>query len=274
MTLTGTPMPLGKRQIYCVGLGVKELSHLTLESLSIIEKAQFILHIGLEGRRLNQLNPNTRSLEKLYWSGRQDWDTYKTIAKLIVDTARSVKGSTVFATEGNPAIFNDITWEIVARATKSRIPVRILPGISCLDVLPIDLYCDLGDVGAQIFEANQLVLYDLSMNPYLSTFILQVGWFGISVLTKSQDRRPDKLDPLIEHLLKFYSEKHPAIFAMSAIRPGKPCVVFQTTVGKISRYAPKIHSAMTLYLPRQEVRVKNYAFYRFLKKRQSLQKTK
>jgi hypothetical protein len=247
-----------------LGLGIQGLSHLTLEALKTIRKAEIVLHIGLTGRHLEKLNPNVKSLEHLYWSGRNDLDTYRRVAKEVIDTARTLSGSTVFAVDGNPAFFNDITWEIYARATKRRIPVAILAGISCLDVLAIDVFCDPGDVGTQIFEANQLVLYNLTMNPYLSTFILQIGWFGTSILTKACDRRRKRFNPFISHLLKFYPGTHPAIFVMSAEKPGRTSVMLRTTVSQIGSHAKKVHSGMTLYLPRMDIRVKNQNFYKSL----------
>ena len=210
------------------------------------------------------MNPNIRSLEHLYWSGKKDWDTYKAIAKSVIDTACSIDGSTVFAVDGNPGFFNDITWEIYARATRKHIAVKILAGISCLDVLAIDLFCEMGDVGTQIFEANQLVIYDLPMHPYLSTFILQVGWFGISVLTEKLDRRRERFGPLVDHLLKFYSKTHPAIFVISSEKPDGPTIIFRTQISQIDSYADEIHSGMTLYLPRLDVKVRNREFYQSL----------
>jgi len=254
-----------KRQIYCVGLGIRGFSHLTQEALKTIQKAETVLHIGLTGKHLERLNPSVKSLEHLYWSGRNDLDTYRRIAKEVIDTARTRLGSTVFAVDGNPAFFNDITWEIYARATRRRIPVEILAGISCLDVLAIDVFCDPGDVGTQIFEANQLVLYNLTMNPYLSTFILQIGWFGKSVLTKTCDRHRKRFAPLISHLLKFYPGMHPAIFVMSAEKTGRRSIMLRTRVSQIESHAGKIHSGMTLYLPRMNIRVKNHDFYKSLR---------
>lgn len=254
----------GKQQIYCLGFGVKGFTHLTLESHDIIKKARIVLHTGLPDRKIHQLNSNIKSLEHLYWSGKKDLDTYKTIAKSVINTARSISGPTVFIENGNPAFFNDITWEIHFLATKKHIPVTILPGISCLDALAIDLCCDMGDVGTQIFEANQLVIYNLVMNPYLSTFILQVGWFGMHVL-KNPDRRRKKFGPLIDHLLKYYSETHPAFFVISSEKPKKSSTILRTTVSQIGLYTTKISSGMTLYLPRLDIRIKNRKFYQSLK---------
>lgn len=255
----------GTRQIYCIGMGIKGISHLTLEALTTIQKAQLVLHIGLTDKKLNRLNQNIKSLEHLYWSGKKDSDTYKKIVNAVITMTRSMKGTTVFLADGNPVFFNDITWGIYSEAKKKRIPVTILPGISCLDVLPIDILMDMGDMGTQIFEANQLVIYDLNMNAYLSTFILQAGWFGMPLLKKLADRRRNRFKPLIDHLLKYYSDTHPAIFIMSADKPTKPSVVFRTTVSQIGLYSTQIQKGMTLYLPRLDNKVRNYKFYQSLK---------
>lgn len=122
----------------------------------------------------------------------------------------------------------------------------------------------MGDVGTQIFEANQLVIYDLPMNPYLSTFILQVGWFGMSVLTKKPAKRRNRFGPLSDHLLKYYLETHPAIFIMSTDRPERSNVILRTTVSQIYSNATKIHSGMILYLPRLNIKVRNRKFYKTL----------
>ncbi len=252
------------RHVYCVGLGIKGLAHLTLEAVEIVRRAEVVFHLGLGNHKLGRLNPNARSLERLYWSGRADSEVYREVAEKIVSTAQSVGGPIVFAADGNPAVFNDITWEIWAKAKDRQIPVTIIPGISCLDVLPIILRCEIGDLGAQIFEANQLVLYDLPINPYLSTFVLQVGWFGDAMLKKKLRHSRLRFDRLISHLSKFYGPAHPAVFVTAATSVVGKDGVLQTTVSQIRAEAHRIHTAMTLYLPRLDREIQNFDFHRVL----------
>jgi uncharacterized protein YabN with tetrapyrrole methylase and pyrophosphatase domain len=155
-----------------------------------------------------------------------------------------------FAIDGNPMLFSDVSWKIAAAAKKAGLLVEGVPGVSCLDVLPVQLGFDPGDLGLQIFEATQLVIYGLAMNPSLSTLILQVGYFLHDVTLPPVHRKPDEFKPFVDHLLQFFPKDHPAIFVESADGRSGTSIVFSVDIEAIDHYRNRIRPGMTLYVPR------------------------
>jgi tetrapyrrole methylase family protein / MazG family protein len=240
--------------IYLVGLGMYELRHLTLEALEIIKNAKVVYHLTDKHEELRVINPNTRDLADLYSKPGQRTDIYEDLAKYTVDSALS-NTPVVLALDGNPMFFSDISWKIAALGKKRNLLVEAVPGVSCIDVLPVQLGFDPGDIGFQVFEATQLVLYDLAINPYLSTLILQVGYFWRTVSAPPLHRERGDFAPLVAHLCKFFPKNHPAIFIQSAYSKQFPTGLLSTSIASIDEHRNEVKAGMTLYVPRSGVPV-------------------
>jgi tetrapyrrole methylase family protein/MazG family protein len=235
--------------IYILGLGCFELLQVTSETLDILKRSQQILHLTSRHQDLLEINPNTQDLTPLYLKPGRDWDIYVEIAQYVISATATAR-PTAFVVQGNPMIFNDISWEIARLGKKAGLRVQALPGVSCIDVIPIQLGFDMGDLGIQIFEATQLVLFQLEINPYLSTLILQISEFGTSRLLEANKKLADSFDTLVSHLAKFFPQDHPAIFVRSTSSKRDPTVILATDLISIDEHLDRIVPGMTLYLPR------------------------
>ena len=250
-------------RLQIVGAGVSGTRQLTIEGVLAIEEAYRVITLSASADDIEKMNRNILRLDRLYWSRRADWGTYRALAKTVVEEARRVGGKVAFVVDGNPAIFDDITWETYRLARRYGLEVSIVPGISTIDVLPIRLHFDPGNAGLQVVEANQLVVYRLQLNPEMSTLILQVGWFGTAVLRRRQHSSGSRLRLLTRHLLNFYAGTHPAVFLFAHRLHDD---VIETTVADLPRVARDVHPGMTLFLPRLPIRVRDKAFFRSLYK--------
>lgn len=235
--------------IYLVGLGMFEMRQVTVETLQILKQAKRVFHLTSQHEELTAINVNTQDLGPLYWRSGRNTDIYEDLARHVVSFARETR-PTVFAVEGNPMFFSDISWKIAELGKAACLRVEALPSVSCLDVLPIQLGFEPGDLGLQVFEATQLALYRLAMNPYLSTLILQVGEFGETTLLRPARRRPAAFIPLVRHLSNFFPPDHTAIFIESTCSSKVPNIVFTTDIASIDKHQDRITPGMTLYLPR------------------------
>jgi hypothetical protein len=195
------------------------------------------------------INPRVEDVGPRYWRTGRAWNIYKDIAKYIIARAATAR-PVAFVVQGNPLFFNDICWEIARRGKRAGLKVQALPGVSCVDVLPIQLGFDMGDLGTQIFEATQLVMFALPINPVLSTLILQVAEFGTSTVFVSRDRAPVDFVPLVAHLSKFFPPDHIVMFVRSTSARNDPSAVISTRLALIAEEAGRIEAGMTLYVPR------------------------
>jgi len=243
-----TTESLYQADIFLVGVGQFGLNQLTCEAREVIQRAKQVLHLTSFHSELCQMNLACEDLSALYWQSAPAWDVYQKLSERVVESA--IKSApTVFAVHGNPLFFNDICWETVRLAKARGLLVQALPGVSCIDVLPMQLGFDLGDLGAQIFEATQLVMFGLSMNPYLSTLILQIAEFGIrgiNVPLMTQQR----ITPMVEHLLKFYPPSHHIVFTKSKSDVDDRDLALSTTIDRCGEILHRIVPGMTLYVPR------------------------
>jgi uncharacterized protein YabN with tetrapyrrole methylase and pyrophosphatase domain len=238
--------------IYLVGLGMFDLLHLTVETSEILKAACIVYHLSGKHEQLTGINPRTHNLDGLRWRPGGATGIYDDIAAFVVDAATRNR-PVVFAVDGNPMLFSDVSWKIAAAGQRAGLLVEALPGVSCLDVLPLQLGFEPGDLGLQVFEATQLVIYGLQMNPYLSTLILQVGYFFHDVTLPPVRRQPHDFAPLVEHILRFFPEDHPAIFIEAADSIGRDTIVFSVEIGSIDAHRDDIRPGMTLYIPRSEI---------------------
>jgi len=234
--------------LYLVGIGLFNLKQITLETLDVLRAAKSVLHISSKHLQLREINPCTEDISSVYWRKARAWSVYRRIAKIVVERAISMR-PTVFAVEGTPMLCNDISWEIVRLGKRRNLHVQALPSVSCLDVLPIQLGFDIADLGTQVYEATQLVMFNLRMNPFVSTLIMQVAEFGERGIFL-EDTSPARFRRLVKHLLKYYPPKHTVVFIRSASNSEEASSVFSTELRTIEQHAPRIETGMTLYLPR------------------------
>lgn len=240
---------LYRADIYLVGLGIFAMKQVTVETNEVLRQAKLVLHLTCRHQELVTINDNTEDLAPLYWRPGKDWTIYTELAQYVVSRGAKAR-PTVFAVEGNPMMFNDVCWEIARLGKEIGLIVQALPGVSCLDVLPIQLGFDIGDFGVQVMDATQLAMYELQLNPYLSTLILQVGEFGMLHVVDSDAKQAERLGPLVQHLERFYPGDHPAVFVKSSSSRNERTIIFTTVIASIGREEGRVVRGMTLYLPR------------------------
>lgn len=236
--------------LYLVGLGMYELRHLSVESAELLRAANAVYHTSDKHDQLCAYNAKVEDLRPMYLSAGRRTDADEEIAAYVIAEARRC-GPIAVAIDGNPMFYSDLSWKIAARAQGLR--VEALPGVSCLDVLPMQLGFEPGDLGMQIFDSTQMVLYQLALNPYLSTLILQIGYFGEISTLEPPHRDTGAYAPLVEHLLRFFPANHPAIFIKSARNSLAETAILTTEVCRIDEIRNAIRPGMTLYLPRLRV---------------------
>jgi len=238
-----------KADIYLTGLGTFELRQLTLETLDVLRNVNVVYHLTARHADLCAINPKTRDLSNQYFRAGVREDIYAAMARHLVEAAR-LEGPIALALDGNPMFFSDISWMTAAIAKKEGLKVEALPSVSCIDVLPMQLGFEPAYLGMQIFEATQLVLYDLAINPYLSTLVLQIAYFLERVTIPMPEKQVGAFDRFVKHVLKFFPPNHPAIFVQSAYSTKIPTLAFSTQVSSIDGCRNQMASGMTLYLPR------------------------
>lgn len=233
--------------LWILGVGIRGIDQITLETLSVLKDCRIVLDLTHLEDELRKINPNTVDLDGVYWVDSEREDVYETLVETVLEEVGKGPG-VALVSYGHPMVFDDVTLELVERCKKQGLDCRVLPGVSCLDTLCIDLGFDYGN-GFQIFEATHLVYTDVPMNPNLHALVFQLGEFDNTRIAEEDPRPRQVLQPFVDYLLRFYDPKHRATIVFSDDGSLSKPKLLKTTVAKIASYHRSIFPGVSLYLP-------------------------
>ena len=232
--------------LYLLGIGIGGPGQITRETWRVLRRCRLVLYLSHRNDILSRINKNTRDLEDVYWTGDKYDEVYERIVRLVLDEVKNAPG-VAFVTYGHPMFFDSVNLELLARSKRQGLVAKVLPAVSCLDTLCVDLGIDYGD-GTQIFEANDLVSQKLDMNPNLHTLVLQLGNFGTSRTNGQYCWRIGHFSPLIDHLGRYYPVDHRVMIAFSSDGLDEP-MLLRTRIQRLDSHRRRIFPGTTLYLP-------------------------
>ncbi len=236
-----------KTDLWILGIGIRGMQQITLETLEVLERCRRVLHLTHQHREMKRLNPNVVDLEPFYWTAAERDSVYEDLVELVLDEVENGP-EVALVSYGHPMIYDDVTLDLVRLCRRRGFRCRVLPAVSCLDSLAIDLGIDYG-YGLQVYEATQLVEEEYVMNPALHTLIMQLGVFGTSRITDRVPNRPGRFTPLVEFLERFYPSDHPATIAFSDDGSMSGPKVVKTRISRLDSHRRSIFPGVTLYLP-------------------------
>ena len=194
-----------------VGSGIRPGLHLTQEARVRVERADKVLYLLAEAAPtawIERLNPSAESLAPLYQPGRDYGDVYEAIVTAILSWVR--RGLDVcVVTYGHPAVFDQSSHEAVRRAHTEGFQARILPGISAMDCLFVDLGVDPGEDGFQSFDASDFLVFRKVPDTCVPLILWQISVIGDTRTTGTVNRLGLRI--LAERLADFYGADHEVI---------------------------------------------------------------
>jgi uncharacterized protein YabN with tetrapyrrole methylase and pyrophosphatase domain len=169
------------------------------------------------------------------------------MADAVLEAARR-EPPVALALYGHPSVFGAPPRIVREEAARQGLSVRTLPGISCIDTLLVDLNLDPADRGLQIFEATELLLRDIPLEPTVPALILQPGSVETRLYSDGASR-PGRFTRLREHLTRFYPPSHELTICTSSWTPEDPPRQIRVPLTSIESAARELTRNVTLYLP-------------------------
>ena len=238
---------INKGSITCVGTGMTLGSHLCPLSRSHIEKADIVftsVSHRLVEMWIEELNPNTQSLQPLYQSGKDRRQTYREMVETMMQGVRSGK-KVVGAFYGHPGVFAWAPHEVIRQARKEGYTARMEPGISAEDCLYADLNIDPGAVGIAHYEASQFMFYQRRFDPSAVLVLWQVSIAGDKTMKQfSGSQRGTEL--LMEKLLLDYPSDHPIILYECPTLPTEQSKIITCPLSDLLTQPLSQHTTMVL----------------------------
>lgn len=208
-----------------VGAGIRSGLQVTQETISCIERAGKVLYLLSEDvptAWIHSLNESAESMAALYGPGRRYRDVYDDIVDTILEWVR--KDVDVCAmTYGHPYVFDTSTRAAAKRADAEGYRVRVLPGISALDCLFVDLELDPGLNGCHTFDATDFLVRRRAPDVTVPLVLWQISVIGGSHTAARVDR--DNLAVLAARLAEHYGPDHEVVVYEATPYPiGRPTI--------------------------------------------------
>jgi hypothetical protein len=230
-----------------VGTGIAFGVHVTPQARRAIERADEVFYLLAEHTAeawFKRLNANSHSLRRHYAVGRARRETYERMAEEILGAVRNGK-HVCAAFYGHPGVFASPSHEAVRRARAEGFPATMLPAVSAEDCLFADLGVDPGENGCQSYEATDFLLRRRTFDTSVPLILWQVAFIGITSAPVAPNAHG--FGVLVDYLLTFYADTHPAIVYEASPYPVGPAEIGEFTLGNVRQ--AELDGMSTLYLP-------------------------
>jgi len=208
-------------RIIIAGGGLKTIEHMTIEVLEamLVSSKVFVLYHDIkvveslcrwyyESRNYNTKFPEFISLDQFYKKDVLRIDNYNRATSNIINSLGSdTIGVVCYLTQGNPIAFDSVTQILQERAKSNGYTITMLPGISSLDTVLLDLGIEIAP-GIQIYDSSCIVGQNLIPRTDLSCILLQLNVFGTGYISKGKKIKTGTLKLLQDYLLQHYPESH------------------------------------------------------------------
>lgn len=231
-----------------VGVGIKFVSHLSVEAKTYISQSEKVLYLvndPLMKDWIEQLNPNSESLDHLYTQYDLRVDCYNAITTYILEALPRYKNVCVVM-YGHPTVFAQPALDAVKRAKGDGYYAKVLPAISAEDCLFADLLIDPGSCGCQSFEATDFLIHSRRFDTTSHLVLWQVGVIGALTHVKTPND-PNGITVLVNYLKEFYLPQHTVFIYEASQYPSFEPHIEEVTIEELPN--AKLSRLTTLYVP-------------------------
>lgn len=240
------------RRITIVGTGMVAPRDLTLGGVDEIRAADVVVYSapwpgvkswlsGIGAKRI-------RDISDLYKENGVDADNYQAILEELI-TLSSQFLSVVYLVPGNPTLGVTTTSQLLALARSRKIGVSVMPGVSSLDTISVDLEVDYLERGTVAIDSNRLILYRIKLDPTLGLVIYHPASVGTSRVDFAYPWRSNRIELLERYLLETYPPSHPFFIILSASVLGAEPEVISGELDQLSSNVELIKYGSSLYIP-------------------------
>jgi tetrapyrrole methylase family protein / MazG family protein len=237
------------KKLVLVGVGIKTISHLTIESQAYIKNAEYVLYLINEPILEEWLKKNSKksaSLEHIYFFCYKRKDSYNMIIEEILSSLDTYNYVTVVL-YGHPTFFSFPGLEAVKIASKRHnIETLILPAISAQDCLLADLRIDAGENGMISVEAMSFIVFKRVFSPFYDLILWQLGAIG-NISSNLKNKSVNGLRLVMDKLLIYYPKDHEITLYEASMYPGVPCKIKKFSLQNLLEQ--DISTITTVYVP-------------------------
>lgn len=240
------------RALYLLGSGTFSFFDITLLTQKILRECRtvFYLHdLPTLDRYLADITPNPINLMPIYYiDGEDRGDIYEKIVEHVIEGARK-QPPVAFLMHGHPLVYSTISTRILEECASEGMEVEVIPALSSLDRMFVDLEIDITERGLQVFPASTAVRSGIPLNPAVDCFLFQIGALFNDLATRSQTSSPSEVSPLRAYLERFYPPEHVVKIVESAVELGFESRITPIELRRLEDAADVMNYTSSLYIP-------------------------
>ena len=248
-----------------VGAGILAPNQLTLEADRALRGSSLILYVVGDAPAmisyLQSLGPKAVDMNSYYRSGELDEEVYRNLSQAVI-AAMEGNDTVSFVVNGHPLIYN-LPVRIIAREARKRgYRVNVLPGISSIDTMLMQLGIEIGSSGLQVYDANRFVYYGIEPDVRVPLILFQPGCFGSGIITIDKENAPRRFERLCGCLMHFYGPDHVVRILRSSMASDVAPLDISVEIRDLPSRASSIDYVSSLYVPaRERLKVKDQEFF-------------
>lgn len=243
---------ISSADIYLLGSGVLSFLDITLYTQKILRqcKTVFFLHdMPTLERFLKEITPNPINLMPIYYvDGRNRSDIYQDIARHVIEGAEKEKPIALLM-HGHPLVYSSISRLILTQCRDRGIGVEVVPAVSSLDRMFIDLGLDIAERGLQVLSAAMAVHEGIVLNPKVGCIFFQIAHATSPLAMRLCETPPEDVTPFKEYLLDFYPPEHVVYIVESAVELGFESRITPLELERLEKAAPAMNYTASLFVP-------------------------
>jgi len=237
--------------LFLLGSGIFSFFDVTLYTQKILAACKTVYHLHdlptLE-RYLAEITPNPVNLMPVYYvDGRKRDDIYEDIVRHVIDGAEKEQPVALLM-HGHPLVYSTISQRILEVCGERGLRVDVVPALSSLDRIFVDLGLDIASRGLQILHASAVVPERLPLNPHVDCIFFQIASIMNPLATRGRSSLPEEVTPFKDYLLDFYPPEHVVHVVESAVELGFETRITPSQLGRLEDIAPAMTYTSSLFV--------------------------
>lgn len=242
--------------LYLVGAGVRIPGQFTVEAIDALRRCEAVLTVlpaVAEAELLPSLGVEPRSLWNLYRPDRIRRESYDEISQVILDAAGNAS-PVGYVAQGSPIVFDSVTARLVDGARDRGWEVVVLPGVSSIDTVLVDVRHEPAS-GLQVFDTAAVVRGNIVLRSDIAALLLQPGAFATAYpalhLQDLADQLP-ALSRLRDQLLLSYAPNQECKLVRSSTSPATAGHIYRLVLSELSEVTAEALADTSLFIPVSE----------------------
>jgi uncharacterized protein YabN with tetrapyrrole methylase and pyrophosphatase domain len=238
--------------LFLLGTGIYSFFDITLYTQSVLKKCTtvFYLHdLPTLDQYLKQITAKPINLMPIYYlDGRERSDIYEDIVSHVLKAVAKEQPIALLL-HGNPILYSTISQRLLEECAARTIKIEVVPAISCLDRIFVDLGVDIAERGLQIYEASHAIRTPIPIINSVDLLILQIGPIHNPNATRNEPAAAEDALELKDYLGKFYPPDHTMYIVESTVEIGFETLIAPVRLAELEQAAAKMTYTATLFVP-------------------------